>query len=320
MNISRLSLCLLFTFCTFENAWSYNTFKAAAVVGEKITTEQDLTDRIAFIFLASDQKVPTDPTALNQIRSEVLKLMMEESLKRQVAVRFNLLPTKEEIQAAIENIAQQNGKDAEDLENFVEKNGISFEVFRQHIIAELAWRNYLRERYSAAVRVNDQEVEDIRRRLEAGQAIPGLGGLDATLYTYGQVTLSLEDGASQKIIDQKILQAESLGNTAKSLKSLESLSKSLPGAVYTGKELVQESEMLPGIVRLLESIKPGESTKPIISEIGIVFFFLKDRREVRGSVPEDEQIRRALTDERLNRFSKKALEELSRSVFMEIRG
>ena len=319
MNTVRLYF-FLFIFMSSCQGVLGQVLKPAAVVGDEIITEKDLKDRISFIFLASDQALPKDPGMLHQIRHDVLKLMIDEALKRQTAARFKLLPENEQVQAAIENIAKQNGKDAKALKEFIENQGISFDVFRQHIIAELAWRRYLRERYGPAVRISDQELEEVQKRLECGQSIPGLGRLDLALYTYGQVTFPLSETAPPRDIEQKMNQAESLRASAKSLESLKERTCSLPSAEYIEKELAPENEILPVVVNFLGSLSPGESTQPIRSEKGIVFFFLKERREVRGAVPDLGQIRRAIMDERLQRFSTKALQELSRSVFIEIRG
>jgi peptidyl-prolyl cis-trans isomerase SurA len=323
MGIVRFFSNLIFILFISSYVWSAesaNLLKPAAVVGNEIITEQDVQNRIAFIAFNTEQSLPADMDSLAQIRSEVLKLMIDEAIKRKIAERFNLLPEKDDVNAAIENIAQENGTTMDALKTSMGGREIPFEVFRQHVVAELAWRRYLRERYGATVRVSDQEIQNIQSRLEKGQSIPGLGRLDMALYTYGQVVFSLGDGSSKSSVDQTMRESESLRNSSKSLESLKERAKEFSGALYAEKELTPENEIHPAIVQFLSSLNPGESTKPNRIGNDIVFFFLKDRREVRGIVPEKDQIRHAIIESRLSRISKKALEDLYHDIAVEIRG
>ena len=304
-----------------SNSESTNLFKPAAIVGSEIITEQDVQNRIAFIAFNTGQTLPTDTASLTQIRSEVLKLLIEESIKRQIAERFNLLPKEEDVTATVENIAQKNNTNINNLMKDMKAHQIPFEVFRSHVVAELAWRSYLRGRYSESTRVSDQEIENIQYRLGKGQSIPSLGKLDVTLYSYGQVIFPLKDNLSNTTIGQIMREAESLRVSVKSLESLkERVKEYSTNLLYSEKELVPENEIHPSIVHLLSSLKPGESTKSNRIGNDIVFFFLKDRREVRGTVPEKEQIRHAIVEARLNRISQKALGDLYNDIAVEIRG
>ena len=96
---------------------------------------------------------------LAQARLQVLDGLVQREVLFQRAEREKLLPTEEQITAAINQQKQQSGMTDEDFQKSLSEQNLTMETLREAARKDLAIKN-LQDKYSGKISINDKEVED----------------------------------------------------------------------------------------------------------------------------------------------------------------
>ena len=96
---------------------------------------------------------------LAQARLQVLDSLIQREVLFQRAEREKLLPTEEQITAAINQQKQQSGMTDEDFQKSLSQQNITMETLREEARKDVAIKN-LQDKYSGKISISDKEVED----------------------------------------------------------------------------------------------------------------------------------------------------------------
>jgi parvulin-like peptidyl-prolyl isomerase len=96
---------------------------------------------------------------LAQARLQVLDGLIQREVLFQRAEKEKLLPTDEQIAAAINQQKQQSGMTDEDFQKSLKGQNLTMETLREEARKDLAIRS-LQEKYTGKISVSDREVED----------------------------------------------------------------------------------------------------------------------------------------------------------------
>lgn len=96
---------------------------------------------------------------LAQARLQVLDGLIQREVLFQRAEREKLLPTEEQITAAINQQKQQSGMTDEDFQKNLSEQNLTMETLREAARKDLAIKN-LQDKYSGKISISDKEVED----------------------------------------------------------------------------------------------------------------------------------------------------------------
>lgn len=96
---------------------------------------------------------------LAQARLQVLDSLIQREVLFQRAEKEKLLPTDEQITAAINQQKQQSGMTDEDFQKSLKEQNLTPELLREEARKDLAIRN-LQDKYSGKISISDKEVED----------------------------------------------------------------------------------------------------------------------------------------------------------------
>lgn len=96
---------------------------------------------------------------LAQARLQVLGSLIQREVLFQRAEREKLLPTEDQIDAAINQQKQQSNMTSEDFEKSLKEQQLSMETLREEARKDLAIRS-LQDKYSGKISISDREVED----------------------------------------------------------------------------------------------------------------------------------------------------------------
>jgi peptidyl-prolyl cis-trans isomerase SurA len=96
---------------------------------------------------------------LAQARLQVLDSLIQREVLFQRAEREKLLPTEEQITAAINQQKQQSGMTDEDFQKSLSEQGLTMEALREAARKDVAIKN-LQDKYSGKISISDKEVED----------------------------------------------------------------------------------------------------------------------------------------------------------------
>ncbi|MEP6636579.1 MAG: peptidylprolyl isomerase, partial [Acidobacteriota bacterium] len=96
---------------------------------------------------------------LAQARLQVLGSLVQREVLFQRAEKEKLLPTDDQITAAINQQMQASGVTDDDFQKQLKEQNLTMEVLREEARKDIAIKN-LQDKYTAKITVNDKEVED----------------------------------------------------------------------------------------------------------------------------------------------------------------
>ena len=138
--------------------------KIVAVVNDDVITNSDLNKKVSSIQSQLNSKAVKLPP-LSEIRKQVLNTMILESLQLQVAKMNNIAPSEQQINHAIETVAQQNNTDVLTFRKKLESQGVKYNDFKNDIINQLTIMSVQRAVASSDVKVSKQEIDQEISRL-----------------------------------------------------------------------------------------------------------------------------------------------------------
>ena len=140
-----------------------------AIVENDIILESELTRESINLkknLAANSKNVPNDENIINQ----ALEKLIIKSLQRQKAKNMGLHINDQQLNDAINNIAQRNGLSLSDFKSAIEENGESYSVVRENIRDDLIIREIQRRNVISNLNISEQEINNFIKS-EKGQAL-----------------------------------------------------------------------------------------------------------------------------------------------------
>lgn len=276
---------------------------AAMVNGAPITT-YDIEQRSRFMQLSS----PKAPS-----RQDVLNALIEEKIKTQEALRYNMDAPKAEVDRAIGNMGGRSGMSAEQFAQALASRGVGIDTIKSRMRAEIAWNQLLRARFPATLAIEEKEVRD---------AVEKKGGEgDAVAYDYRlrQILFIVPKGSAQSVVEARMREAEALRGRFENCEDGVTFARSLRDVAV--RDPVRRSSVdLPANLReVLNNTPIGKLTKPEVNAQGVAVFALCEKQENKTDTQQKRTARQELFNARFEAQSKRYLSELKRSAMIEIK-
>ncbi len=174
--------------------------RIVAIVNNDIITQRELTDRVGTIALQLKKQgtaLPPDEVLARQ----VLERMIVERVQLQYARETGIRVDDSQIDATLQRIAQQNQVDLAGFRQILEKEGVSFNKFRDELRDEIAIARVREREVDNRVTVADSEVDNL---LSTRAALTG----SEDEYNVAHVLVSLPENASPEQIQARKAKAE----------------------------------------------------------------------------------------------------------------
>lgn len=244
--------------------------RIAAVVNHRIISETDLKQRVHMAIISSGaQDSPSDHKALSR---QILNLMIEEQVQLQLGDEFKFNIDDGMIDSAIMEIEKQNGMETGGIRNLLAQNHIPESIMRNHLKANIIWREYIRERYKDSVQISEQEVTRLMRQLEAAKNTRRYALSEILIRPSGNQSAGETQALAQKIVQQ-------LKNGAQFTALAQQFSNAASASHGGDVGWVNHKNLERNLVNALNQISPGQFTEPIATERGYYIFYLRDRLE-----------------------------------------
>lgn len=271
MKLINTFFILLTGFFLSANVSAQDTIRIAAVVNKKMISEADLESRLKLAVLSSGMELTQE--IRDQLKSQILKTMIDEELKLQEAEKFEIQIPKENIDLAFTSIERSNNMEPGYLKTILAENDIPVETMQSQIKANLSWQEYIRERFHSTVQIGDSEID--RGLQEQEQSIAEPQDL------IGEIFLSVESPDQD---DQVKNQARELVTNMKQGARFSMLAQQFSNAASAaqGGDIgwVRRSMLEDSLKNALESLHPGEITEePVRGQNGYYILMLRDHRE-----------------------------------------
>ena len=255
----------------------HNTQGVSAIVNDYLISDFDVNQRTAlFLVTAGIQNPPAD--ALAQIRQQVLRALIDETLQLQEAAKRKITIKKDEVDSAVGQVATDNGLSVEQLTTTLRQAGVSMQTFRHQLTAQIAWNRLIEARYAGAINVTDDQIDSALDRIKEGATRPQ--------FQVAEIFLGLgrpEDDTQVRENAEQIATQLTLGANFPNVARQFSQSPSAAGGGNIG--WVQQGQLPAEVDKALAEMHPGQVSQPIKSEGGYYIVMLVDRREPLGTKP-----------------------------------
>jgi peptidyl-prolyl cis-trans isomerase SurA len=130
----------------------------AAIVNDKVISLFDVDQRVDLFFATSG--IERSPQMRERIRSQVLRLLVDEELQMQEAERVEIKVEEEEIDNNIRRLAGESQMTIEGIREFLNGKGIEDDTLKRQIETELAWSQFVRRSFGGRLKIGEQEIEE----------------------------------------------------------------------------------------------------------------------------------------------------------------
>lgn len=286
----------------------------AAVVNNEAISIPDLVARIDVAIVASRLRASED--LRRQLAPQVLRSLVDERLKVQEAERFGVTVTDAEMANARRSVEQRNGIAAGELDEFLQRQGLSVATVTDQLRAEILWSKLVRGRLGAAVSVGEGEIDEALAQLEANRGRPEFRVAEIFLAVESREQENEVRAAAESLFEQ-------LKAGAKFDQIASQFSQSATAAVGGDIGWVLEGELPGEIEAVLARMQPGRIAPPVRTFDGYSIVLLIDRRTVLSDAPaagpDREAIRQEIGQRRLEMLARRYLRDLHRSAFISVR-
>lgn len=296
--------------------------RIVAVVNDEVITLSELEREAAPTIEKIKEQVPEaeQEQTIKKARLDILRSMIDEKLLLQRAKERNMEVGDQEIDAAMERIAQDNNLTMDQFKKELLKTGLTEQQYRATLKKQILRSKLLAFDIRSKVVITNEQVEAYYRSMNRGETAP-VGGYHILQFgsTWGENGRSATREEALKRAEQlreMVLAGENFADIAKQYSDL-------PSAKDGGDVGFLEKEEMADYMRdAISSLKPGEVSKVIETPAGFQFFkLLASNRD--GVVTQPpladvrEEIRAELYDQELKKKFDSWVRELRENSYVE---
>ncbi|WP_448657804.1 peptidylprolyl isomerase [Sphingomonas sp. CJ99] len=257
-----------------------NVRKPTAIVNRAILTGTDVDHRVAMVMALNEIKIPDEQ--MQQLRLQVLRGLIDETLQIQEAVANEITITPQEIAQGFARVARNFNMTPEQLKTFLRNAGSSEKTLHRQIEGELAWQRLIGRKVDAFVNVSTEEVEAVLKRIEDAKGSEELH--------IKEIYLSATPDRQQEVFaeGQQIIAAMRGGQPFEFFASTrnDSSLKSQGGDLGW----VRPSVLPDALAAAAQQMQPGQVAGPIPIPGGFSILYLVDKRQVLVADPKDARL------------------------------
>ncbi|GMN04013.1 peptidylprolyl isomerase [Erythrobacter sp. MTPC3] len=251
---------------------------ATAVVNGYVITGTDISQRVALVTSASEANVT--PEELERLRVQVLRNLIDETLKIQAAQALDLPAERARVEQTYNQLAAQNfGQNPERMAEYLESIGSSPAALKRQIEGELAWENLLRRNITPFVNVSAEEVNDVLARMEESR------GTDE--YRLGEIYLSATDENRAAVLQNANQIVEQLRQGGSFVAYARQFSEATTAVVGGDLGWIRLGQLPPALGSAASQMQPGQLNGPIEIPGGFSILYLIEKRQVLMANPND---------------------------------
>jgi peptidyl-prolyl cis-trans isomerase SurA len=289
-----------------------------AVVNDDIITSWEVSQAMQPVVKEAEKKAPLTDAARNELRSNVIKGLIDKKLAEQKIKELNIKVSDEELRQSIEDVKKQNNLTQEALVAALAAQGLTYEQYKNQLRDQLERLRLVSQEVKSKIQVSEQEMMDYY------WANKSLFAEDES-FRARHIFIKIPKNATDKELDAINARVETIWKETQG---------SADFAVVAGKYsedatakdggnlgLFKKGDMQGEFVQLLDRLKPGEVSGIIRTPSG--FHIVKLEERIPGRVKTFEEVKPEIEDrlykkkseERFNQW----LVELKKEATIEIR-
>ncbi|MDZ4306621.1 MAG: peptidylprolyl isomerase [Allopontixanthobacter sp.] len=255
-----------------------NIRRATAIVNGAVITGTDIDHRTALLVAASEGEIPD--AELQRVREQVLRNLIDETLKIQEAAAQEIVVEREEINRRYAQVAAQNfGSDTAKMDAYLASIGSSAASLKRQIEGEMAWERLQRREIAPFINVSEEEVRELLDRMEASR------GTDE--YRIGEIYLEATPETRDAVLENArriVQQLQQGGSFVAYARQFSDASTAVVGGDLGFVRL----ETLPAEMQTVaRGMQVGQLVGPFEIPGGFEIMYLIDKRQILMADPRD---------------------------------
>ncbi len=291
--------------------------RVVAVVGEDAVWMSDLRGRAVPYLLRIQQEIPNASqraATISQLYKTLVERLVEEALLQNAARQANITVKDEDVQQALERVAEQNGISLAALLAEARSGGLTDNQYREELRRQILDARLVNLRLQARVQVREEDLQRVYRAAVLTER-KRLG--------FEAAWIVLDPGADQ-ISSSRL--AEILAKRARSGESFAELAKTYsadPGTRVRGGSLgkLRPGELPPHVDRVVVNLEVGEVSTPIRKDgrVYLVKVLSRDPSQLPSYEDAKGQLAERLYGEKMSKARARWLNQLRHQTHVEIR-
>jgi len=242
-----------------------------AIVNGDVITAFDLESRRRLFAVTAG--LPLTPAVLDRVTPQVKRLLIDEKLRQQEAIRRRVGATDQEVAEAIARLEAQNELAPGSLRATLARQGIDIRALFSQIRAQIAWGKLVRQQLGRQGEITEEDVRERLREIEAATGQPE--------FLVAEIFIAIDD-PSQEAEAQRT--ATSLIEQLRAGAPFPSVAAQFSQAqsAEQGGDLgwVRLGQLEQEVEAIITQMPPGAVSNPIRTAGGLTVVTLRGRREV----------------------------------------
>ena len=304
------TIVIFFSLISTSNSALEN--KILARVENQFISTFELKNKIKLILFLTKQQM--NQTNVNNTKREALENLINIKLKKEEILKYNLVDnSNQRARKYVSNLSTRYNTDPTGLKKMLKDNGIDYDLFFEEIKIEMAWQKLIYTIYKEKIRINDNEVDkELKSMINEKKIIEE--------YRLSEIEILIENESTfKKRIDEIKKQIKEIGfeNTAVKFSSSAT-------ALNSGDlGWINSNSLSKKVLEVINKIKKGEVSEPIVQGNSILFLKLVDKRENKNNVANLEQMKKKIISSKQNNildlFSNNHLSKIRNEALIEIK-
>lgn len=255
-----------------------NVRTATAIVNDFVITGTDIDQRVALVVSASQNEVSEEE--MMRLRRQVLRNLIDETLKIQEATNLELPVSNEEVEQRYAALAAQNfGQNPEAMDEYLRSVGSSPAALKRQITGEIAWQNALRRNVIPFTNVSEEEAQEVLDRLEEAR------GTDE--YRLGEIYLSATSENRDAVLENARRIVEQLQAGGSFVAYARQYSEATTAVVGGDTGFLRLGTLPTAMADAARQMQPGQLVGPLEIPGGYTIMYLIEKRQVLTADPLD---------------------------------
>ncbi|MGE5791667.1 MAG: peptidylprolyl isomerase [Bacteroidota bacterium] len=252
--------------------------RIVAVVNKEVITQRDLAERVRLVETQLKRQGTQLPPP-DVLERQVLERMISDRVQVQYARDTGVRADDVQVDRTVQMIAEQNRLSLPEFRATLEKQGVSFQRFRDDIRNEILISRLREREVDSKIQVAESEIDNFLQEMQgttSGQA----------QFNIAHILVRVPENASPEQIEARSRRAADALAKARSGADFGQLAVSYsdaPDALQGGNMGWRDQDRLPELFgEALGKLKPGEVTEILRSPAGFHLLKLNDRRGAGG--------------------------------------
>lgn len=251
---------------------------ATAIVNGFVITGTDIDQRVALVTAAAEAPIAEEEVL--RLRVQVLRNLIDETLKIQAATADEIPVGREEVEQTYQQLAAQNfGGEPKKMDEYLGSIGSSPASLKRQIEGEVAWENLLRRKIIPFVNVSAEEVNDVLARMNEAK------GTDE--YRLGEIFLSATTENRAAVLENAQTIMQQLQQGGSFVAYARQYSEATTAVVGGDLGWVRLGQLPAPLATAARSMTTGQLQGPLEIPGGFSILYLINKRQVLMADPNE---------------------------------